>query len=108
MAEQALKDHPTQWKPSENAKRKLLYRRAQAYEGLEDYDGAWEAIQVAHNLLAEKDEAICGLAMNIWKVRQYGKDAAQGRFAPMEPDFFFKPYQKENYDRLERCRLCEP
>ncbi|KAI4195533.1 MAG: hypothetical protein LQ346_003403 [Caloplaca aetnensis] len=108
VAEEGLRDHPTQWKPSENAKRKLLYRRAQAYEGLEDYDEAWNAIQGAHKLLAEKDEAICALATKIWKVRQYGTDAAQGGFVPMDPDFFFKPYSKENYDRLGRCRLCNP
>ncbi|KAL8967633.1 MAG: hypothetical protein Q9197_005327 [Variospora fuerteventurae] len=107
VADEGLKDHPTRWKPSQDAKRKLLYRRAQAYEGLEDYDRAWEAIQGAHHLSPERDEAICGLGMKIWKVREYGKEGAEAGFVPMEPDFFFKPYRKEAYDRLGRCRLCE-
>lgn len=43
-AQEALRDHPTKWKPSATAMRKLLYRRALAYEGLDDYDSAWKAI----------------------------------------------------------------
>ncbi|KAL8651095.1 MAG: hypothetical protein Q9210_003447 [Variospora velana] len=85
VADEGLRDHPTRWKPSENAKRKLLYRRAQAYEGLEDYDRAWEAIQGAHHLSPERDEAICGLAMKIWKVREYGKDGAEAGSSTSSP-----------------------
>ena len=109
-AQEALRDHPaTRWKPSATAMRKLLYRRALACEGLEDYDDAWNAVQEAHRLVDEKYMAVCELGTRIWKVRQYGKDSGldQG-FMPLEPDFFSKPYKKENYDRLKRCRLCDP
>ena len=108
-AQEALRDHPTRWKPSATAMRKLLYRRALAYEGLDDYDEAWDAVQEAHRLPGEKDEAVCELGTRIWKVRQNGKSSGldQG-FMPIEPDSFFKPYKKENYDKLKTCRLCDP
>ena len=89
--------------------RKLLYRRALAYEGLDDYGEAWDAVQEAHRLPGEKDEAVCELGTRIRKVRQNGKSSGldQG-FMPIEPDSFFKPYKKENYDKLKTCRLCDP
>ena len=107
MAQEALRG-PTSWKPSEKAMRKLLYRRASAYEGLDNYDGAWDAIREAHGLSSEKDEAVCELATRVWNVRQFGKDTVGQGFMPIESDFFSKPYRKENYDRLKRCRLCDP
>ena len=48
---------------------KLLYRRALAYEGLDDYDAAFEEVEKAHQL-APKDVMICSLQSKIDKVRQ--------------------------------------
>ena len=88
--------------------RKLLYRKALAYEGLDDYDSAWEAIQEAHRLSDKKDEAVCELGSRIYKVCQYVRGSGWDQdFMLIDPNFF-KPYRKENYDRLNRCRLCDP
>lgn len=84
-AQEALQD-PTSWKPSEKAMRKMLYRRASAYEGLDNYDGAWDAIREAHGLSYDKDEAICELATRVWKVLQSGKNAREEGIMPIEPD----------------------
>ena len=80
-AADALKDHPAAWKPRDAAMAKLLYRRALAYEGLEDYDAAFEAVEEAHRL-ATKDEAICRLATKISNIRQFGKYAVEDGFVP--------------------------
>lgn len=109
MAEDALKDHPTKWRPSAKAMGKLFYRKAMAREGLDDYDGAWKAIQEAHGVLEGNDAAVCDLGTKIWKIRQYGRPHGLERgFTPIEPDFFFKPFRQDNYDRLSCCRLCHP
>lgn len=68
-AEEALKDHPTAWKPSDQAMGKLLYRRALALDGLEDYDPAFRAVDEAQRLCAE-DEDIRRLRSRIDNVRQ--------------------------------------
>ncbi len=60
----ALKDHPAAWKPSDEAMAKLLYRRALAFEGLEDYEAAAIEVEKA-NLYAPADKLICALQTKI-------------------------------------------
>lgn len=60
----ALKDHPTAWKPSDEAMARLLYRRALAFEGLGDYEAASIELQKA-NLYAPADKLICALQTKI-------------------------------------------
>ena len=60
----ALKDHPTAWKPSDEAMAKLLYRRALAFEGIGDYEAASTEVQKA-NLYAPADKLICALQTKI-------------------------------------------
>ena len=67
-AEEALKDHPTAWKPSDKAMGKLLYRRALALEGLEIYDRAFQAVDEAQRFCAV-DEDILQLRTRIDSVR---------------------------------------
>ncbi|CAF9934264.1 MAG: hypothetical protein HETSPECPRED_009163 [Heterodermia speciosa] len=55
-AEEALKEHPTAWKPSDKAMGKLLYRRALALQGLEKYDQASLAVDEAQRLCAEDED----------------------------------------------------
>ena len=55
-AEEALKEHPTAWKPSDKAMGKLLYRRALALQGLEKYDRASLAVDEAQRLCAEDED----------------------------------------------------
>ena len=66
---EALEDHPTAWKPGDGEMAKLLYRRALACEGLDNYDAAFEEVENAHQL-APKDVMICSLQSKIVKVRQ--------------------------------------
>ncbi len=60
----ALKDHPTAWKPSNEEMSRLLYRRALAFEGLGDYEAASVELQKA-NLYAPTDKLICALQTKI-------------------------------------------
>ena len=60
----ALKDHPTVWKPSDEAMARLLYRRALAFEGLGNHEAASREIQKA-NLYAPADKLICALQTKI-------------------------------------------
>ena len=60
----ALKDHPTAWKPSDEAMARLLYRRALAFDGLGDYDAASTELEKA-NLYAPADKLICALQTKI-------------------------------------------
>ena len=60
----ALKDHPTAGKPSDEAMAKLLYRRALAFEGIGDYEAASTEVQKA-NLYAPADKLICALQTKI-------------------------------------------
>lgn len=60
----ALKDHPTAWKPSDEAVARLMYRRALAFEGLGSYEAASREIQKA-NLYAPADKLICALQTKI-------------------------------------------
>ena len=82
-AEQALKDHPTAWKPSDKAMGKLLYRRALALDGLENYDPAFRAVDEAQRLCA-KDEDIRRLRTRIHDIRQFGKDLVEDGFIPFQ------------------------
>ena len=60
----ALKDHPSAWKPSDEEMARLLYRRALAFEGLGDYEAASTAIQKA-KIFAPADKLICALQSKI-------------------------------------------
>ena len=60
----ALKEHPTAWKPSDEAMARLLYRRALAFDGLGDYDAASTELGKA-NLFAPADKLICALQTKI-------------------------------------------
>ena len=60
----ALNDHPTAWKPSDEVMAKLLYRRALAFEGLGDYEAASTEVQKA-KLYAPADKLICALQTKI-------------------------------------------
>lgn len=60
----ALKEHPTAWKPSNEAMARLLYRRALAFDGLGDYDAASTELEKA-NLYAPADKLICALQAKI-------------------------------------------
>lgn len=60
----ALKEHPTAWKPSDEAMARLLYRRALAFDGLGDYDAASIELEKA-NLHAPADKLICALQTKI-------------------------------------------
>ena len=60
----ALKDHPTAWKSSDEAMARLLYRRALACEGLGDYEAASIVVQKA-KLYAPADKLICALQSKI-------------------------------------------
>ena len=60
----ALKDHPTAWKPSDEAMARLLYRRSLAFESLGDYEAASEEVQQA-KLYAPADKLICALQTKI-------------------------------------------
>ncbi len=80
-AEQALKEHPGAWSPSDAAMGKLLYRRAVACEGLGDYDGASRALEEA-KALRIGDPAVCRLAAKVSDIRMYGKEFVEDGFVP--------------------------
>ena len=65
----ALKEHPTAWKPSDEAMARLLYRRALAFDGLGDYDAASTELGKA-NLFAPADKLICALQTKIENLRK--------------------------------------
>ena len=67
---EALEDHPTAWKPSDGEMARLLYRRALACDGLDDYDAAFEEVEKAHQL-APADAMICKLQSRINGFREF-------------------------------------
>ncbi|KAL8687463.1 MAG: hypothetical protein Q9218_006374, partial [Villophora microphyllina] len=78
-AEEAMKDYPGTWEPSDKAMGKLLYRRALAYEGLKDYDGAYETLVEIHHL-GIKDPEICRLSTKISNIRKFGTGFVEDGF----------------------------
>ena len=60
----ALKEHSTAWKPSDEAMARLFYRRALAFDGLGDYDAASTELEKA-SLYAPADKLICALRTKI-------------------------------------------
>ena len=60
----ALKEHPTAWKPSDEAMARLLYRRALAFDGLGDYGAASTELEKA-SFYAPADKLICTLQTKI-------------------------------------------
>ncbi|KAL2044775.1 hypothetical protein N7G274_002550 [Stereocaulon virgatum] len=67
---EALENHPTAWKPSDGEMAKLLYRRALACDGLEDYGGALEEVEKARQL-APADATIRKLQDRIKGFRRF-------------------------------------
>lgn len=68
----ALKDHPTAWKPGDKEMARMLYRRALACEGLGDFEGAEKEIRKACEL-SPRDQTILELEMKIANVRNLTK-----------------------------------
>lgn len=60
---------------------KLLYQRALACEGLEDYDGA-SRVLVEARALGIEDPKVWRLAAKVEDTRQYGKDFVEDGFVP--------------------------